>query len=192
MDSFSLFTVMYYYFSSTNCEVMDFSKASEKILDIVAKVNEYYDKIIEIRDKYVSKINKLIEDLENAINNAITSINNGVASAEKWLKAKIKTITDKIEKILESLKSKLEEILKGLKEWYNETITNIKVNVVISVTAMLNAKVSKEQAQLLADAIPHPDIESLIPEVKIEPEIPDLNSINFGEIDKIYIPRIEI
>ena len=165
---------------------MDVSKSAEKIDTTVSKVIEYHDRIIFIRDKYVRKINKKLDELENMINDAIRYANSG----SKWLNIKIKKILKDIQDILDKCIERIKEIISQIKEWYNKTMTDIKVSIITAVFAKLGQNISRDQAMPLADAIPHPDIESLLPSINIELNLPDL--MNLGEIKEVKIPRIEI
>lgn len=169
---------------------MDFGAAVVKIADITIKVNEYIDKIIEIRNKYIVKINKCIDDLETTINSAVDKINAGARNIDKWLQIKIEKITKKIQDLLDKLKSKIDALIDQLSAWYEKTILNIKVTVIIAVYAKLGIDCTRSGAELLADMIPHPSIESLLPnfEINLPLEMPDLSVM--VEIEKVNLPRL--
>lgn len=164
--------------------------AAEKILQISSKILEYKEKIEEIKTTYVDKINKLIEDAENAINDAIVKINSGVASAQIWLEKKLKAITKKIQNCIDTLMEKFNSIVEQLKEWYDTTLNNIKVNIIIAGMAKIGVSLDKDAAQPLADAIPHPDIASMIPSFELSVEIPELTQLQ--GIQQVSIPRIAL
>ena len=168
----------------------DVSKAVEKIDNIVSTIDRYKTKMEEIRDTYVTKINGYIQDLEDTINGAIDKINNGSASAAIWLEKRVTAIVEKIQRTLDNLKSALDSIIKQVEEWYNETVTNVKVSV--ATVALGKVGITEEAIiNAAAEAIPHPDIKSLIPDIKIELQLPELNLNNLG-VEKISIPKIEI
>lgn len=165
------------------------AQAAQKIEEITAKVTAFKDKIFEIRDRYVTKINEQIEKLENIINEGIAKINAGMASAQAWLEVRMKAITKKIQGYLDALKAKIDSLIAQFKEWYNTTINNIKIRIVIGAFAKLEVYMDAESAQPLADAIPHPDITSMIPEIELQLQLPELGQIG---VEKISIPRLEI
>lgn len=169
---------------------MDFGAAVVKIADITIKVNEYIDKIIEIRNKYIVKINKCIDDLENTVNSAVDKINAGARNIDKWLQIKIEKITKKIQGLLDKLKSNIDALIDQLSVWYEKTILNIKVNVILAVYAKLGIDCTRGGAKLLADMIPHPSIESLLPnfEINLPIEMPDISVM--VEIEKVSLPRL--
>lgn len=165
------------------------AQAAQKIEEITAKVTAFKDKIFEIRDRYVTKINEQIEKLENTINEGIAKINAGIASAQAWLEVRVKAITKKIQDYLDALKAKIDNLIAQFKEWYNTTINNIKLRIVIGSFAKLEVYIDAESAQPLADAIPNPDIASMIPEIDLQLQLPELGHIG---VEKISIPRLEI
>lgn len=168
----------------------DVSKAVEKIDKIVSTIDVYKTEMERIRDTYVTKINGYIQDLEDTINGAIDKINNGSASAAIWLEKRVAAIVGKIQRTLDNLKTALDSIIKQVEEWYNETVTNVKVSV--ATVALGKVGITEEAIiNAAAEAIPHPDIKSLIPEIKIELQLPELNLNNLG-VEKISIPKIEI
>ena len=162
---------------------MDFSEVSIKIADITVKVAAFIDKINAIKIKYVTKINKLLEDLENTINSIATK-------SLQWIEIHVNKILKKIEDTVKSLLAKIDSIIKQLTEWYNKTMINIKRSVIKSVSAKLGIEMSDAVADGLAEAIPHPAIESFLPEIQLDIELPDLS--NLAEIGQVSIPRLEI
>lgn len=166
---------------------MDVTKGVAKVAGIVLKINEYYEKLIAIRDKYINKINDLIGELEDTINNAIKYANQGLA----WLQAKIDKIMYKIQKYLDAFLKKIKEIIQQVKDWYNKVMLNIKTTVVLAAFTKVGVDMNRKSAEILADTlIPHPSIDSLIPDLSFNLNIEGL--INLGEIQEVSLPRIEI
>ena len=169
---------------------MDTSNSADKIADVVIKVNEYVDKIIELRKKYIGKINKCLTDLETVINDAVDKINSGVDGALKWLEIKIAKITKKIQDILDNIKKKIDSIIKGLRTWYNTTVNNIKANVIMAVFAKTGIECTHDTAMAVADTIPHPSIDSLLPSFEIDLQIELPNMSGMVSIEKVSLPRL--
>lgn len=161
----------------------DFSNAASKIADVVIKVNEFIEKLNKLIDKYVDKINDYIEELEN-------TINNNIDKGTKWLEIKSKPILKKIQDSLSSLQQKLDNMIKNLKDWYDTQINSIKTSVIKSSFAKLGVELNNDEVKILADEIPHPDIETLIPKINLEIELPEISTL--AKNTQITLPRLEI
>jgi hypothetical protein len=168
---------------------MDTSNAITKIANIVIKVNEFIDTMKDTYDKYAIKINGYIDKLEEIINTAIDKINNGAQGIEDWIRPKLKNAIKKVQDALDNLKKKIDDIIDGIKTWYDNIITKIKVSVIKAVAAKMGMELPDEAVMALADAIPHPDITSFIPEFNLEIPIPE---IYLGRINKMEFKRLPI
>ena len=69
-------------------------------------------------------------------------------------------------------------------------MNNIKRSFVKSICAKLGVECDNNTAELLAEAIPHPLIDSLLPKTNLDLQLPDIS--NLAEIGQVTIPRLEI
>lgn len=160
---------------------MDFGEATVKIAAIASTVDEYVEKINEIREKYIKKINGYLEDLEHTINNA-------VSRSQKWIDMQVNKTTKRIQDALSSLTKTVQDIINQLKAWYETTISKIKISILRAAFIKINQPLSDEEAALMESAIPHPSIESLLPDFSLHLEISDpAQLMNAGPIE---LPRL--
>jgi hypothetical protein len=160
---------------------MDLSSATIKIAKTVVTVNEYVDKIKALRDKYVKKINGYLEDIENTINGALTK-------SQEWLEMKLKKIIKKIEDCLSALMKKISDIIDQLKTWYDKQIITIKKNIITAACAKVGIDCDETFIAIMQDLIPHPSLDSMLPSINIEIDIPDVSElINIGTV---RLPRL--
>ena len=160
---------------------MDLSAATIKISNTVVTVYQYIENINTIKNKYINKINGYLEDIENTINSALTK-------SQEWIEMKIKKITKKIYDCIDALLKKINDIINQLRTWYDIQINTIKSNVIMAVFAKLGQDCDKDTAMLFADLIPHPELDSMLPKINIDLELPDVSSLlNIGTV---RLPRL--
>lgn len=152
---------------------MDVSSATSRIEEIVNKLKNFYDKIKEIYNKAARKINTYIDELQKIIDRLIQL----GASAIEWIKFQIEKVLKKIIDALDTAQKKIDDIIEQVTKWYNETILNMKIKVIKGVFVKLGTPISDDAAMPLASAIPHPVIESFIPEINIELPLPNLDEL---------------
>lgn len=162
---------------------MDFSEASARITNITSQISDHKEKLEVTKDKYVIKINKLLNELEHIVNFATTK-------SPQYVEIQVNKKLKKIDDTIKSMNTKLNEIVNQSTIWYNTAIINIKRNTIKSVGAKMGIDVTNEMSDALAESIPHPTIEPLLPEIKLNIELPDLS--NLSEIGQISIPRLKI
>lgn len=158
---------------------MDVSAAAAKIADIVITVNEYVEKIKSIYNKYAEKINGYIDELDRIIEKMVELGSQAIV----WVEMQIKKVLKKISDALDSVKTKINDIINQLKDWYEKTIKKIKISIIKGSMAKLGVSLTDSAAEAMSDMIPNPDITSLIPEIKIELQLPDTNLSADVEID---------
>ena len=158
---------------------MDATNATVKIMEATDKVKEYKTKIDKAKADGIDKINKKLEALERTINNSVDK-------GTDWAKPKIEKLTGELQETVDGLQKRIDTLVKQVTEWYNDTILKIKKNVVKANFAKLGQECDDAMAEALAGSIPHPSIDSFIPEIKIE--LPDMSHLtNSG---KITLPRL--
>lgn len=160
---------------------MDFGEATVKIATIVSTVDEYVEKIYEIRERYIKKINGYLDDLEHTINNA-------VSRSQKWADMQVKKFTKRIQDALSSLTKTIQDIINQLKAWYETTVSKMKISILKAAFIKINQPLSDEEAALMESVIPHPSIESLLPDFSLQLEIPD--SMQLMSAGPIELPRL--
>ena len=158
---------------------MDVSAAASKIADIVITVNEYVEKIKSIYNKYAEKINSYIDELDRIIEKMVELGSQAIV----WVDMQIKKVLKKISDALDSVKTKINDIINQLKDWYEKTIKKIKISIIKGSMAKLGVSLTDSAAEAMSDMIPNPDITSLIPEIKIELQLPDTNLSAGVELD---------
>lgn len=140
-----------------------------KVLEIAEQANEFIDNMRQKANKIINKINKCLGDLENLISNA------AIHSAQ-YIKEKTKLITDKINNMVKEFEDAVKRFKDGIKDWYDSKVNYVKFNIVKVQQSKLGLNVPDDQIQLLANAIPHPELP--IPDFKIT--VPDVSSIGNG------------
>ena len=165
---------------------MDVSAAAGKITGIVLKINEFYNKIKSIYNKFAKKINEYIDELEKLLKKLAELGMQALA----WIDMQIKKVLKKIADALSAVKKKIDDIIKQIKNWYEKVIKKIKISVIKGVFAKLGVSMTDASAEAMSDMIPHPDIASLIPEIKIELKIPGLDIASAPNLD--FLNNIEL
>lgn len=158
---------------------MDVSAAASKIANIMITVNEYVEKIKSIYNKYAEKINSYIDELDRIIEKMVELGSQAIV----WVEMQIKKVLKKISDALDSVKTKINDIINQLKDWYEKTIKKIKISIIKGSMAKLGVSLTDSAAEAMSDMIPNPDITSLIPEIKIELQLPDTNLSASVELD---------
>lgn len=166
---------------------MDFSKAATKIADISLKINAFIDKIKAIYNKYAGIINGYIDEFEKVISN----LNKQGAAGIVWVEMKIQVIFKKISDAVNALLAKINNITKQIKTWYNNTIKRVKIDVIKATFIKINQPCSDSMAEAMADSIPHPDVESLIPKIEINMPIPPVSE-NIDYLKNIELKKIPL
>ena len=149
---------------------MDFSKAADKIANTTSKINDYNDKIKNTYNTCANTVNNYIDDIEKLTNNIIDASESMII----WIEQSISKLIKKIYDTIDVATKKINSLTKTAKDWYITTINNIKISVIKSTHAKLGKDCSDEQAKLMADAIPHPSFDSLMPEITINMQIPEV------------------
>lgn len=165
---------------------MDISAAAGKITGIVLKINEYYNKIKSIYNKFAKKINEYIDELEKILKKLAEAGMQALA----WVDMQIKKVLKKIADALNAVKKKIDEIIEQIKKWYEKVIKKIKISVIKGVFAKLGVSMTDDAAEAMSDMIPHPDITSLIPDIKIELQLPGLDIASAPNLD--FLNNIEL
>ena len=163
---------------------MDLSTATEQISDVVSNTKKYKSKTEEVYNKYAKLINGHIDDLEKIVNDSYMTGVTGVI----WVEMQINKLFNNIKSLLDSLNEQLTNITNNAKEWYTDSVNNIKISVIKSCYAKVGKEYTDEELKLLADSIPSPSFESLVPAIKVElqvPEVTDINSIDTLKLKKL-------
>lgn len=160
---------------------MDISGAIGQINDITTQVNTYIEKINAIKEKYVVKINETLDELEEAVNSAATK-------SVVWVEMKVAKLTKKLQTMLDSFAKKIQDIIKQLSEWFDKQINAIKISTIKGAMAKLGVECDTTMAEGMSSMIPSPSIESLLPEIKIELQLPNLS--NLADVGEISLPRL--
>lgn len=166
---------------------MDVSVAIDKITELSDTVNEYVAEIEKIKTKGVDKVNGLLEDLENTINDAVNK-------NPQQVETESKKTSKEIEETLSGIIDKIEKLLDDVKKWYNNQLTQIKRSVIKGTFCKLGVECSDEQADGMASIIPNPPIESMLPEINLSLQLPDLTTLTniAAGGNRITLPRLEI
>lgn len=152
---------------------MDFSNAIIKISDIVNKIQEFVNKIKDIYNKYAKKINGYIDEYTKAIDRLMELGETGI----DWVSMKISKLTKKMQDAIDSVLERVNILISQIKVWYDKTITKIKIDTIKAVFAKIGQSIDDTGAELFADMIPHPGIDSLLPTISINMEIPDFKKL---------------
>lgn len=153
---------------------MDISKATEKISEITKKVESFNTKIKGIYNTFAEKINKLIDEIEEISN----KIANATAQAIIWLEIKLNELLKKLSELVQVATNKINALTKQASEWYEESVKSTKINVVKSYTAKIGKPMSDSAIEGMTSIIPHPSFSSLLPEIKIDLQVPVTQGYN--------------
>lgn len=169
---------------------MDFSAATDKIAAIVVMVYKFKKKIETIYNKFANKINGYIDELEKVLEKIVEF---GV-KAIVWIEMQIYKILKKITDALDAVKKAIDNVLQQVKDWYNDTVNRFKASLIKSVMAKLGIACTDEQAETMTGMIPHPAVDGLLPEIKIELQLPDINvnDLKFLENHEIELKKLPI
>jgi hypothetical protein len=167
---------------------MDFSAATDRIAAIVVTVYKFKKKIESIYNKFANKINGYIDELEKVLEKLVEL---GV-KAIAWIEMQIYKILKKITDALDAVKQAINNVLQQVKDWYNDTVNRFKVSIIKSVMAKLGIACSDEQAESMTGMIPHPAVDGLLPEIKIELPLPNVTDVRFLENYKIELKKLPI
>lgn len=166
---------------------MDLGAATTKIAEVTEKFELHKQKIEDIKTKYINKINNILRDLEDTINNISKK---GVV----WAKPRIDKYTKELQDTINNLNKKLQDMLADIGIWYEDTMANIKTSIVKGALSKMGGipvdSVSESTIKSFTDLIPHPPIDSFLPPIQIELELPDVS--NLTDIGEITLPRLEI
>lgn len=167
---------------------MDTSDTDKKIGDISKNTTKYQDKRKETYNKYAIKINGYIDSLETVINKAITS----GSSANAWTEIQINKILKNIEDTLNSMTKSINSITEQARNWYDDAMNKMKATSIKSNYAKMGKECSDEMAQEMAKNIPHPSIDSILPEIHIDFNIPENTEVEeWKQIELKKIPLLE-
>ena len=165
---------------------MDVSAATNKISDIVLKINEYYEKIKSIYNNFANKINEYINELEKVLN----KLNETSSQSIIWAEMQIKKILKKISDTLIAAKNKINNIIKQVEIWYENTIKKIKISIIKGSMAKIGVSLTDVAAEGMSSIIPHPDVKILIPEIHIDLQLPELAFKSKSNLD--FLNSIEL
>lgn len=166
---------------------MDIVAATVKIADIVLTINEYKAKIEETYNGYATKINNYIDEFERIVNKWVASGNKAI----QWLEMQIKKVFKKITDIIDAATAKINPIFKQIVAWYEKVVKKVKLSVIKNYFAKMGQSISDEAVEPLTSIIPHPSIESLLPTVSFEIQIPDV-AANIDYIQEIELKKLPL
>lgn len=150
-----------------------------KVLEIAEQANEFIDNMRQKANRIINKINKCLDDLENLNNNA-------AIHSTQYINEKTKIISDKINKMVKEFEDAVKRFKDRIKDWYDSQVNYVKFNIVKVQQSKLGINISDDQIQLLANAIPHPELP--IPDFKIA--VPNVSSIGNGATSISRVPNI--
>lgn len=159
---------------------MDTSKVVNKISGITKKVDSFNIKIKGTYNKFAEKINKLIDEIEEISNKIIHSSKQQII----WLEIKLNELLKKLSNLIKTATDKINSMTNQAKEWYDETIKSTKITAVKSYAAKIGKNLSDPIIENTANTIPHPSFNSLMPEIKIDLQIPVTQGYSNDSYDK--------
>ena len=173
---------------------MDFSEALIKIGEIQVKISEFKTNIEGTYNKYATKINTYIDELDSIMEKFIEAVENAMSSAVEWISMKLKKLTKKIQDTLDALTVKIDSIKQQVTTWCDKTVKQIKINAIKSAFAKIGQDCNDSMAESFADMIPGIDAGNLLPDIKINLQLPDLSNMNEPgfKLNKIELKKLPL
>lgn len=159
---------------------MEVKKATDDIANTQQKAEVFNTKIKNTYNNFAIKINALIDKIEELTNKMVHNSNQNII----WLEIEMNKLLKQLSDLVKTATDKINNMTKQAKEWYNDTVKNIKLTVVKSSVAKTGKEMSETDIEAYADTISHPSADSIIPEIKIELEIPVTQGYNTDKYDK--------
>lgn len=166
--------------------------------DIDRKYQEVMDRINTVKTNYndkVSSINEDIEVLEGHMNRALDDTRKGIKGATRWVQGQIDTAIKNINEGCTTVENNINEKLETVRTNYEERMVKFKKKSLKNVFAKIGIDADDEMIQNFIDTVPvpHPKIDSLLPEIKLEFPTPDveakINEAIENGIDYIELPK---
>ena len=172
------------------------------IIKLLNDIDEKYQKtqkrINTIKNNYNEKvynINENIEELEVLINKAYEDTKKGIKGATQWVQGKIDTTVTSINSSCDVVTIAINDKIDTLKANYDNKMFDFKKKTLKSVFAKVGVVIDDDAATDLIESlpVPHPPIDDMLPEVKIEFPTPDVEAMINEAIDngkeRIELPK---
>lgn len=175
---------------------MDIFKLIE---DIDRKYQEVIGRINAVKSNYNNKvipINEDIEEVELHINNALLDVKKGMKGATKWVQGRIDTVVKDINEGCQVVTSTINEKFDIVKTNYEKRMLTFKMKSLKSIFAKIGIDADDEFILNFIETtpVPHPKIDSLLPEIKLEFPTPDveakINEAIENGTDYIELPKL--
>ena len=193
--SLSICSFAGYYFYSINCIDMDISKLLNDIDEKYQKVQERINTIKNNYNEKVYNVNEDIDELEVLVNKAYEDTKKGIRGATQWVQGKMDTTITNINTSCEAVTATINDKLDTVKSNYDDQMFNLKKKTLKSIYAKVGTTLDDDTATSLIESlpIPHPSIDSLLPEIKIEFPTPDVEAMINEAMDngkeRIELPK---
>lgn len=175
---------------------MDILKLIE---DIDRKYQEVMARINTVKSNYNSKVAPINEDIDRVelyINNALQDVKKGMKGATKWVQGQIDTAVKGINEGCEKVTTVINEKFEIVKDNYEKRMLAFKKKSLKSLFAKLGVDADDEFILNFIETmpVPHPKIDSLLPEIKLEFPTPDveakINEAIENGTDYIELPKL--